>query len=198
MSLDSIKPLNLVGCGILQKEICFLIAKNNWAIDTDFLSSTLHINFKKLAVALQNGLARHADEPTIVFYGECHPRMEAMLNDAHTLRTLGQNCVAMLLGEEEFNRELMNGAFFLLEDWVQHWDKVILKTFGTNINIIRDIFHEQHRYLLALRTPCSEDYSLEAVRISTMLDLPLQWRDVTLDQLENVLNTTIQRKLDNV
>ncbi len=186
--------LQLIGCGILQKEIRLLIAKNHWTIDTDFLPSSLHIDFKQLANALQQGLARHTNEQTIVFYGECHPRMEAMLTEAQTLRTQGQNCVAMLLGEDEFNRELMNGAFFLLEDWVLRWDKVMLKTFGTNIDIIRDIFHDQHRYLLALRTPCSEDYSADAMRISEMLALPLQWRDVDLDRLECTLQDAIQRK----
>jgi hypothetical protein len=195
MSLDTTK-LQLVGCGILQKEIRFLIAKNHWSIATDFLPSSLHINFKQLEHALQKGLARHTNEQTIVFYGACHPRMDTIIEQAGTLRTIGQNCVAMLLGEDEFNRELLNGAFFLLDDWVQHWDKVMLKTFGTNIDIIRDIFHEQHRYLLALRTPCSDDYSQDAQRISKLLELPLQWRDVTLDHLEKLLQTTMQQKLD--
>ena len=186
--------LQLIGCGILQKEIRLLIAKNQWVINTSFLPSSLHINFKHLANALQNDLTHHANEKTIVFYGECHPRMEKMLNEANTLRTQGQNCIAMLLGEEEFNRELMSGAFFLLEDWVLRWDDVVFKTFGSNINIIRDIFHDQHRYLLALRTPCSLDYSSEAARISEMLALPLQWRDVSLEHLECVLQDLIQAR----
>jgi hypothetical protein len=141
---------------------------------------------------LEQGLARHHDEPTIVFYGACHPRMETMLNEAHTLRTTGQNCIVMLLGEADFNHELTNGAFFLLDDWAQHWDEVIVKTFGTNIEVIRAIFHEQHRYLLGLRTPYSDDFSEEANHISAMLELPIQWRDVTLDHLESVLQDTMQ------
>jgi hypothetical protein len=197
MSLDNTR-LQLVGCSIFKKEINCLIQKNNWAIDTDFLPSSLHINFKKLGNALQHGLARHQNESTIVFYGACHPLMDKLLNEAHTIRTLEQNCVTMLLGLDEFNRELANGAFFLLDDWAQHWDKIIFKTFGSNIEIIRDIFHEQHRYLLALRTPCSDDFSQQAAHISAMLDLPVVWRDVTLDHLESVLQTTIQRKLDEL
>jgi hypothetical protein len=190
--MDNTK-LQLVGCGIFKKEVSFLIKKNNWAINTDYLPASLHINLKQLSTALQEGLARHSDEQTIVFYGACHPRMDKLLNEANTLRTLGQNCVAMLLGDEEFNRELANGAFFLLDDWAQHWDDVIFKTFGSNIEMIRDIFHDQHRYLLALRTPCSDDFSAEASHISTMLELPVQWRDVTLEHLENVLQSTIER-----
>jgi len=190
--------LSLVGCGILQKEVGHLIAKNNWSLTTDFLPSSLHIDFKRLACALQAGLARHADEQTIVFYGACHPGMDNMLNEGRTLRTLGQNCIEMLLGAEEFNRELTQGAFFLLDDWVRNWDAVIAKTFGSNIAVIRDIFHDQHRYLLCLRTPQSDDFSREAAHIGAMLDLPVQWRDVTLDHLESVLQTAIRHKLDSL
>ena len=197
MSLDNTK-LQLVGCGILKKEVNYLIQKNNWAIHTDFLPASLHINLKQLADALQQGLARHQNEPTIVFYGACHPRMDIMLNEAHTQRTQGQNCVAMLLGLEEFNRELAKGAFFLLDDWAQRWDDVIFKTFGTNIELIRDIFHEQHRYFLALRTPFSSDFTQEATHISEMLALPVKWLDVNLDYLESVLQATIQSKLDGL
>jgi len=190
--------LSLVGCGILQKEVGHLIAKNNWQLTTDFLPASLHIDFKRLACALQAGLARHAEEQTIVFYGACHPGMDKMLNEARTLRTPGQNCVEMLLGAEEFNRELTQGAFFLLDDWVRNWDAVIAKTFGSNIAVIRDIFHDQHRYLLCLRTPQSDDFSQEAARIGAMLDLPVQWRDVTLEHLESVLHTAIRHKLDSL
>ncbi|TAK62047.1 DUF1638 domain-containing protein [Methylobacter sp.] len=190
--------LSLVGCGILQKEVNFLIAKNNWPLTTDFLPASLHIDFNRLSCALQAGLSRHTNEQTLVFYGACHPRMDNMLNEAHTLRTQGQNCIEMLLGEEEFNQELGKGAFFLLDDWAHNWDAVIAKTFGSNIAVIRDIFHDQHHYLLCLRTPQSDDFSLEAAHISSMLDLPVQWRDVSLDHLENVLQTAISRKLDNM
>jgi len=121
-----------------------------------------------------------------------------MLNDARTLRTMGQNCIEMLLGAEEFNRELAKGAYFLLEDWAHNWDAAIAKTFGANLAVIRDIFHDQHRYLLCLRTPQANDFSREAAHIGTMLDLPVYWRDVSLDHLENVLQTAISRKLDTV
>lgn len=194
----SSQTLNLIGCGILQKEVNSLIAKNNWPLTTDFLPASLHIDFKRLACALQGGLSRHTDEQTIVFYGACHPRMDNMLDEAGTLRTPGQNCIEMLLGEEEFNRELANGAYFLLDNWAHNWDSVIAQTFGSNINVIRDIFHDQHRYLLCLRTPQSEDFSQQAAHISAMLDLPVQWRDVDLNHLESVLQTAISRKLDTI
>lgn len=56
---------------------------------------------------------------------------------------------------------------------MHNWDAVIAKTFGSNLAVIRDIFHDQHRYLLCLRTPQSNDFSREAANIGTMLDLPV-------------------------
>lgn len=189
---SDVTKLQLVGCGIFRKEIEYLIKKNQWALNSDFLPASLHINFKQLEHELNCGLARHTNEHTIVFYGACHPRMDDLLKQAHTIRTKGQNCVAMLLGADEFNRELAQGAFFLLDDWALHWNEVIFKTFGSNLSLIRDIFHDHHRYFLALRTPCSDDYSVRAEQISDMINLPLHWRDVGLEQLEQTLLTTMQ------
>ena len=191
MNSDATK-LQLVGCGIFHKEIEYLIKKNQWAMNSDFLPASLHINFKQLEHELNCGLARHTNEHTIVFYGACHPRMDDLLKQAHTTRTKGQNCVAMLLGADEFNRELAQGAFFLLDDWALHWNDVIFKTFGSNLALIRDIFHDHHRYFLALRTPCSDDYSVRAEQISDMINLPLHWHDVGLEQLEETLLIAIQ------
>ena len=53
------RPL-LLGCGILQNEIRFLIEKNGWPLETHFLNSALHIDFDKLSLALTSALKRHA------------------------------------------------------------------------------------------------------------------------------------------
>ena len=42
------QPLVMVGCGILHKEIDYLIKKNGWNIETQFLDSALHNYFNKL------------------------------------------------------------------------------------------------------------------------------------------------------
>ena len=185
----------LLGCGILQQEVRFLIEKNGWPLDTDFLDSSLHVNFEALASALQGGLARHAGREVVVFYGSCHPRMEQMLDAAHTFRTEGQNCVEMLLGRDRFMEELTNGAFFLLEDWALRWDEAIGKTFGDKPEVVREIFQLSSKYLLCLRTPCSGDFEQAAREVGIKVGLPLRWMDVGLDDLEAVLRQAIERKI---
>ncbi len=188
------RPL-LLGCGILHKEVRLLIEKNNWPLDTLFLDSMLHVDFDALARSLQSALERDAGCRNFVFYGACHPLMEQMLHRAGAFRTVGQNCVEMLLGVERFGEELAGGAYFLLEDWALRWDQMITRTFGRNPMIVRDIFTGSHSVLLCLRTPCSADFSAAAEHAARQAGLPLRWLDVTLDNLESVLHTAFNRRL---
>jgi len=187
-------PLLLLGCGILQREIRFLIEKNGWPLETHFLDSALHIDFDKLSQALTATLKQHQERETIVFYGACHPLMEKMLTSANTFRTVGQNCVEMLLGPERFTNELEQGAFFLLEEWARRWERIVTATFGTNREVIREIYQADRGYLLCLSTPCSGDFRGEAEEAGRLVGLPLRWLDVSLDHLESVLITAIAQK----
>ena len=187
--------LMLLGCGILKKEVRFLIEKNGWPLDLFMLASGLHSDFHKLERGLKGALAKHRERDCIVFYGCCHPLMDEMLEEAHTFRTQGQNCVDMVLGKELFTRELLDGAFFLFEDWALHWDRIAMLTFGAHPGIMQEIFRGDRGYILALRTPVSGDFSVEAEKVASQVGLPLRWMDVGLEHLESVLQTAVSRKL---
>lgn len=190
------EKLLLLGCGILHREVSFLIAKNNWPVETLFLDSALHVDFDKLAKSLTSALSSQRTRKNIVFYGTCHPLMDQMLEKAATFRTSGQNCCEMLLGPEQFTEELARGAYFLLEDWAKRWEQIMTKTFNTrNLSVIRDIFQGDRTCLLGLRTPCSTDFTAAAEEAARMVGLPLRWEDVSLDHLEAVLREAIDRKL---
>ena len=184
----------LLGCGILKKEVRFLIEKNGWNLDTLFLDSALHIDLQKLSSSLTGSLAKNSARNPRVFYGACHPQMDEFLNNAKTIRSKGQNCVEMLLGKKLFTEELSKGAFFLLEDWALRWEYIITKTFGTNWEITKDIFRGDRKYLLCLRTPCSGNFENQALKAGDMVGLQVKWMDVTLDNLEKILMNTINEK----
>ncbi len=194
--LVSEKPVVMVGCGILHKEVDFLIKKNGWNVETQFLASALHNYFDRLYSELNDSLTFNESKglESIVFYGSCHPRMEAILNKHHTFRTQGQNCIVMLLGYEKFMEELGKGAYFLLEDWALTWEPMITECFGKNTAVIREIFHSSHKCIMAIRTPCSTDFTLAAQAAADFVDLPLVWHDASLNHLESVLNDVIIRK----
>jgi len=190
------KPTVLVGCGILRKEVDSLIHKNGWRLETRFLASALHNYLEKLSSQLDGALdaVEAQDREAIVFYGCCHPSMDKILRKHHTLRTEGQNCIVMLLGYPRFMAELEQGAYFLLEDWALTWEPMITAAFGTNLAVVREIFHSSHKYLLAIRTPCSSDFTAEAEAAARFMDLPLAWADADLAHLEAVLAEALDRK----
>jgi hypothetical protein len=190
------KPLRMVGCGILHKEVDYLIRKNAWNVETQFLDSALHNYFNKLHSQLDAALTCNEDmgRDSVVFYGSCHPQMEQMLEQHHTLRTEGQNCIVMLIGYERFMEELEQGAYFLLEDWAMTWEPMITEAFGKNLAVVREIFHSSHKFIIAIRTPCSTDFREAAEAAARFVDLPLRWMDADLNHLEAVLADAIQRK----
>lgn len=186
----------LVGCGILQKEVDYLIKKNGWVVETQFLHSALHNYFGRLYKELDGALDRTDQEgrQAIVFYGACHPRMDDILSKHKTLRTEGQNCIVMLLGYEKFMEELGKGAYFLLEDWALTWEPMLTECFGKNPAVIREIFHSSHKMMVAVRTPCSSDFEAAAEKAAAFVDLPLVWMDADLLHLEVVIAQALSRK----
>jgi len=186
-------PELIIGCGILRKEIQFLIEKNNWQLETIWLPSGLHVNFDKLEQGLSKGLQQHNEEAAIVFYGACHPCMDQILSVAEVIRTPGQNCVDIYLGHDMFCRELEQGAFFLFEEWAINWKKIVGSVMPGDPEIMRSIFREAHTHLLAIRTPCSGDFRAEAEAVSHLTDLELRWVDVGLEHLEANLAMTLDR-----
>ena len=187
-------PPLILGCGIFRKEVAWLIRKNGWTVETSFLDSALHNNLNKLGRGLTGSLAKRADRDVIVFYGCCHPLIDRMVADGHrhARRVHGQNCIDILLGRERFDRELEAGAYFLLEDWANRWDEITGEIFGSNRDVIREIFRGDRTHLLALRTPCSEDFTAAAERAAEVVGLPVKFEDVGLDHLETVLRTEIE------
>ncbi|MBF0423016.1 MAG: DUF1638 domain-containing protein [Magnetococcales bacterium] len=187
------RMIRLVGCGILRKETDFLISKNGWQVDAHYLQSSLHNYLARLKTTLVDVLNKNDKEnrETVVFYGACHPQMDTLLQERRLHRTEGQNCIVMLLGYERFMDELSHGAYFLLEDWALTWEPLLTGIFGNNIMVIREIFHSSHKYILAIRTPCSSDFTEAAEAAARFVDLPLSWTETGLDHLESVLSTAL-------
>jgi hypothetical protein len=71
---------------------------------------------------------------------------------------------------------------------------MITECFGKNPTVVREIFHSSHKKMIAIRTPCSTDFSAAAEAAARFVDLPLEWMDVNLDHLESVLADAISRK----
>jgi hypothetical protein len=188
--------ISLLGCGILKKEVNYLIRKNNWRIKPRYLCSSLHVDFDKLETALTGSLKKKDNPHDIILYGTCHPSMDRFIEENQGIRIKGQNCVEQLLGRNLFDQYLSEGAFFLMEEWAQRWEMVMGEAFGNNPEIIREILTMEHNFLLALRTVCTAPYHERAEQISLKTGLPLRWLDVELDHLEEILYEGMQERIN--
>lgn len=181
----------LISCGIFKNEITSLIEKNNWEVKPVFLNSSLHVDFDKLWLTLTKSIENHKDYEKIVCYGTCHPLMGKLMNTTQSVRTDAQNCVELILGREKFDEEIEQGAFFLFEDWATNWTTVTKPTFGDDPDLLKELFSSEHKYLLAIKTSCSNDFSEEANEISEIIGLPLKWITTDLKFLEEKLSALI-------
>jgi hypothetical protein len=187
--------LLVIGCSILENELRFLAEKNGWNIDFIFLDSSHHCELDKLMNSLVNEIEKHKNRDRLILYGACHPMMDRMLAKASISRMEEQNCIEMLLGRKKFQEELLKGAFFLLEDWAKRWDHILSKTFPKcRPEIVREIFQIDRKFLLAIQTPCSGDFSRMAREAADKVDLPLRWMETSLDHLEHILKKAIETK----
>ncbi len=183
----------LVGCGILRAEIDALIARNGWIVETRLLGAALHDDPPALARALEAALGGAPRPCVLVGYGACSPGLDALVARRGAIRLAGDNCVAQLLGEGRYHDALADGAYFLLERWARDWPRAMPRTFGPKLSVLREIFHVDRRYLLALETPCSSDFHAAAERAARDADLPLRWARAPLEPLEAALGDALAR-----
>jgi hypothetical protein len=185
--------LLLVGCGLLQREIACLAEKNHWPLDLEFHDAGACHDLTALGRTLCQDLGRNSRRPMVVFYGECHPRMDTWIAGSSAVRTEGRNCAEMLLGPERHREELAGGAYFLFEGLARRWENALTQVFGPNRAVAREIFRGSHSYALGVKTPCSGNYSSQAEAAAESVGLPLRWAEVSLNHLETVLQTAFDR-----
>jgi hypothetical protein len=181
----------LIGCGVLQRELERVVHERGWAVDLQLLGPALHTDLGKLERAFAGQLARTAGRDRAVFFGACHPRLDATLATHHLRRTPGVNCIELLLGRERYEAELASGTYFLLESWARTWRLALHDTFGPRPELVREVFRGAHTRMLAVRTPCSGDFTAQAQRASDESGLPLAWLDVDLTHLAAALEPLV-------
>lgn len=185
--MSPLVPPVLIGCGVLGPELRRLAAAGAPAFDLALLPAELHLDPERLAQVLGAQLARTASLDARVFYGVCHPGLERLVQAHGRRRSRGLNCVEMLLGPARYREELEAGSYFLLEAWAPGFEAALARTFGGRPAVAAEVFRGAHTRLLAIRTPCSGDFTAAAEAASRAVGLPLVWTTVELDHLAAVV-----------
>lgn len=112
----------IIACGVFQKEIEKLREELGFPFRARYLASGLHVDFDELKAALESELDRADGQGTIVVYGQCHPRIEKILEGRHAALLDCQNCVDALITRKGMEDKARQGLFFYLSPgWLDAW-----------------------------------------------------------------------------
>ena len=130
----------IIACGIFKDEIERLRADLGFPFKARYLGPGLHVDFDELKDALEEELNRASSDGsqgTIVAYGQCHPKMDAILKPYHAALMDCQNGVDAFISRQAVEKKARDGLFFYLSPgWLDAW-KDIFKQLGWDPEIAR-------------------------------------------------------------
>jgi len=187
------RPLAIVVCGALAREVREIAARHAWEADLVTIPALDHLSPKMIVRDVEAELealdGRY--ERIVVAYGDCGTfgALDRVLERFGAVRTAGPHCYEMYGGEQLAAEAEERLATFFLTDWlVRNWQRAVVDGLGIGrFPFLRNTYFEHCTDVLYLRQ--SPEPSLEegARAIAAELGLPLEIRDVGLGDLERRL-----------
>lgn len=139
-------------CSIFQNIIESNEELKNTCGNLHYISSVYHMYPAKLEKLLENKIAESESENIILLYGDCHPSMHKMEKQDGVKRLEGINCIDIFLEKEDYRRLRKDGAFFLLPEWANNWEKILEEELGLHGQIAKDFFRDMHTKIVYIDT----------------------------------------------
>lgn len=188
------KPLTVICCSVLRREIERLLAQDYPGAESVFLDSMLHMHPEKMREAIDKEIAARPDRYCLIVYGDCHAHMRETVGKPNCGKVTGVNCGQLLLGKEHYRTYRNSKTFLFLPEWTERWQEVFITELGfTDRDLAREFMQENQGKLLYLDTgliPVPLD-TLDA--IAEYFDMPLDVLPVNLDQLRQAVKEAIDR-----
>ncbi len=187
------RPLALVVCGALAREVRGIAARRGWDADLLTIPALDHLSPRKIVEDVERELAgldgRY--ERIVVVYGDCGTfgALDRILERYGAVRTEGPHCYEMYGGAElaaEADRRL---STFFLTDWlVRNWERAVVDGLGIGrFPFLRNTYFDHITDVLYLRQSPEPSLEAKAREIADFLGVPLEIRDVGLGDLERRL-----------
>lgn len=187
------RPLALVVCGALAREVREIAARHGWDADLYSIPALDHLAPRKIVEDVERELAELEGryEKIVVVYGDCGTfgALDAVLERSGAVRTAGPHCYEMFGGEQlaaEADRRL---STFFLTDWlVRNWERAVVEGLGIGrFPFLRNTYFDHITDVLYLRQSPEPSLEAKAREIAADLGVPLEIRDVGLGDLERRL-----------
>ncbi|MDM7938898.1 MAG: DUF1638 domain-containing protein [Methanothrix sp.] len=121
----------IIACGVFQKEIEGLQSELGFPFEAHYLASGLHVDFDDIREALTSELEncqKKGYEGIIVVYGQCHPKIEDILNPYHATLIDCQSCVDAFITRKAMEEKAREGLFFYLSPgWLDAWKDIFAR-----------------------------------------------------------------------
>lgn len=188
------KPLTVVCCSVLRREIGHILAEELPDAEGVFLDSMLHMHPEELRRTIDAVLAAGIDRRTLLVYGDCHARMAETCRQPQCARTEAVNCGELLLGRQRYREFRNDKTFLFLPEWTERWQEVFVQELGfTDRSLAREFMQENQRRLVYLDTgqiPVPERILAE---IAGYFGMPVEIVAVTLAHLRQAVRDAARR-----
>jgi hypothetical protein len=122
---------SIIACGVFESEIELIRPELEFPFRVQYLPAGLHVNFEELNEALVFELDRCPkldSEGIIVAYGQCHPRMNEILQPYRAAIIDCQNCIDALITRRGMEVKAKEGLFFYLSPgWLDAWKDIFAR-----------------------------------------------------------------------
>ncbi len=187
------RPLAIVACGALAREVREIAARHGWDADLVPIPALDHLAPKQIVrdVEAQLEALDGRYEKVVVAYGDCGTfgALDRVLERFGAVRTSGPHCYEMYGGERlaaEAERRI--GTFFLTDWLVRNWKRAVVDGLGIGrFPYLRNTYFDHCTDVLYLRQSPEPSLEARAREIAAELGLPLEIRDVGLGDLERRL-----------
>jgi hypothetical protein len=191
------KPLLLIACGALAREVIALREKHAWDADIFCVPALLHNTPNKIAPAVEKRILdlRAQYQRIIIVYGDCgtNGALDSVLDQLGVERISGPHCFEQYGGaiHDQYMADTP-GTYFLSDFLVRHFDKFVWHSLGLDrFPQLRDDYFGNYQQVVYLAQTDDPDLRTRAENAAAKLGLPLRIEHVGYGDLETRLLVTI-------
>jgi len=195
MSAGLGNPVVVLCCAVFQAEVESLRQAHWPDLIMRYQSSMLHMKPEKLAIRLDKLVKeelRQGNEVLLV-YGDCCMDMAALTAQPGVVRTSGNNCCDLLLGNAEYRRLAHTGAFFLFPEWARRWHHIFSVELGLNQINATGLMGDMHKKLIYLDTGLVPVPVTELQECAHYCGLPWELLHVPLEPLRAAIQDALDK-----
>lgn len=193
-----LKPLALVVCGALMKEVQQVVVAHGWSVDLHGVPARHHTQPRRIIEAVESMLDRLEGqyERVIVVYGDCGTAgaLDQLLESRGVSRIPGPHCYEMYAGAD-FSSLTQDcpGTYFITDYLVRHWETTVLADSDPRWreSYTQTMFAGFERMIYLQQGP-NEALESKAEQIADSVGLPLEIQPTGLGALEERLVEVVE------